>query len=100
MKIHLLPLGARFLFEGQEYVKTGPMIGTGPAGPRFFPKYQLLQALDQPVQAAPGAGAALPRERVERALADFFAQVEPLVPEDRRPALEAARTRCWAELQD
>lgn len=25
MKIHQLPMGARFEFEGEEYVKTGPL---------------------------------------------------------------------------
>lgn len=26
MKIHQLPMGARFEFEGAEYVKTGPLL--------------------------------------------------------------------------
>lgn len=99
MKIHLLPLGARFLFEGREYVKTGPMIGTGPEGARFFPKYQLLQPLDQPASAPTGAAEPLPRERVERALNDLLAQVASLVPEAQRPALEGARERFWEQLK-
>lgn len=99
MKIHLLPLGARFLFEGREYVKTGPMIGTGPEGARFFPKYQLLQPLDQPPSPPAGAAASLPRARVEQALTGLFAQIEALVPEAQRPALAAARERFWDELK-
>jgi len=29
MKIHQLPQGARFDYEGEEYVKTGPLFATG-----------------------------------------------------------------------
>ncbi|MCX7162613.1 MAG: hypothetical protein NT083_06165 [Rhodocyclales bacterium] len=32
MKIHQLPQGARFEYEGSEYVKTGPLSGTGKEG--------------------------------------------------------------------
>jgi hypothetical protein len=53
MKIHQLPQGARFEYEGEEYVKTGPMLGTGKGGQRLIPKYAVLKPLGG-VEAAPG----------------------------------------------
>jgi hypothetical protein len=43
MKIHQLPPGARFEYEGEEYVKTGPLLGTGKGGQRLIPKYAVLK---------------------------------------------------------
>ena len=64
MKIHQLPLGARFEYEGQEYVKTGPLFGTGPAGQGLIPKYAVLRPLD----AVDASRAAAPSGTVPRAV--------------------------------
>lgn len=53
MKIHQLPLGARFAYEGAEYVKTGPQLASGPSGQRLIPKYAVLAPLDGKASAAP-----------------------------------------------
>jgi hypothetical protein len=46
MRIQQLPIGTRFEYNGQEYVKTGPMIGTSDAGQRLIPKHAELRPLD------------------------------------------------------
>lgn len=92
MRIHQLPIGARFEYQGQEYVKTGPMIGTGSAGPRLLPKHAELRPLgDVDVPQAAEPNEKLPRTDVLRAFEAFYAQCSALVAENRRAALEAAR---------
>lgn len=94
MKIHQLPMGARFEYEGEEYVKTGPLIAAGKAGQRMIPKYAVLKPLGGVEAAAPPASrATLPREEVLGAFAAFYADCRSLVPADRRQALEDARER-------
>ncbi|MGE5466267.1 MAG: hypothetical protein ACM3Y9_02470 [Ignavibacteria bacterium] len=92
MKIHQLPLGARFEFEGEEYVKTGPLFGTGPRGPRLIPKYAVLRSLE-PTAAAPEPAREHPlaRARVLQAFDAFCARCRTLVPDERGAALEEAR---------
>lgn len=92
MKIHQLPIGARFEYDGQEYVKTGPLFGTGPAGQRLIPKYAVLRPLDG-VAAPPEAqrSETVLRADVVTGFDTFYAQCKTLVPEDRRGALETAR---------
>lgn len=89
MKIHQLPMGARFEYEGQEYTKTGPQIGSGAGGQRLIPKYAVLKALDGTPSAAPPRGP-LAREAVLAAFERFHAACAPLVSEERRDALAAA----------
>lgn len=92
MKIHQLPLGARFEYEGEEYVKSGPMFATGNAGQRMIPKYAVLKPLD-PLAATPEAGPneVIPHAAVLKAFAAFYARCTELVPEERRGQLEGAR---------
>lgn len=89
MKIHQLPMGARFEYEGQEYTKTGPQIGSGAGGQRLIPKYAVLKALDGTPSAAPRGP--LARDAVLAAFERFHAACAPLVPEERQDALAAAR---------
>lgn len=92
MKIHQLPMGARFEYEGAEYVKTGPLLATGPAGQRLIPKYVVLKPLDGvPVAAQREGRPALPRAEVMAAFAAFHAACRALVPQERQAELEAAR---------
>jgi uncharacterized protein (DUF1330 family) len=51
MKIHQLPMGARFEYEGAEYVKTGPQLASGAGGQKLIPKYAVLKPLDGPAFA-------------------------------------------------
>lgn len=94
MKIHQLPLGARFEFGGEEYVKTGPLLATGKAGQRFIPKYAVLKALAE-VQAVPQAAGSAPLSRADvlAAFEIFCADCRMLIAEDARPSLESARQR-------
>lgn len=92
MKIHQLPMGARFEYEGAEYVKSGPMFATGPAGQRMIPKYAVLKPLD-PLAASADASlhGAIAHADVLKAFAGFYARCADLVPEDKRGELEGAR---------
>jgi hypothetical protein len=93
MKIHQLQMGARFEYEGVEYVKSGPMFATGPAGQRMIPKYAVLKPLGP--QAAPETGLheVVPHSEVLKAFADFYSKCTDLVPEEKHGELEGARGR-------
>lgn len=100
MKIHQLPLGARFEYEGAEYVKTGPLFATGPGGQRMIPKYAVLRPLDAlAVPAAPAQGLALPRERVLAAFGSFCEAVRPPADDPARAEFERAREAFLAKLE-
>jgi hypothetical protein len=92
MKIHQLPMGARFELEGEEYVKSGPMFATSPAGQRMIPKYAVLKPLGG-VDAAPDGGQSetVLRTEVLKAFGAFYVQCAALVPDEKRGDLEAAR---------
>lgn len=94
MKIHQLPQGARFEYEGEEYVKTGPLFATGTAGQRLIPKYAVLKPLGE-VAATPGKASSdsISRTAVLDGFATFYVGCKALVPEDRQPMLDAARDR-------
>ncbi|MBL8491608.1 MAG: hypothetical protein JNM82_12580 [Rhodocyclaceae bacterium] len=93
MKIHQLPMGARFELEGEQYVKSGPLLATGKAGQRLIPRYAVLKPLDGQVLPAreAGEGPPLSRTRVMAALDVLCDRCRGLVPEERRTQLEAAR---------
>lgn len=90
MKIHQLPMGARFLYEGAEYTKTGPLLATGKGGQRLIPKYAVLQVIDG-AQATVLAQENLPRGSVLTAFDSFYATCAALVPKENQAALVAAR---------
>lgn len=98
MKIYQLPMGARFEYEGQEYVKTGPMFATGPGGQRLIPKYAVLKAIGEvaaaPARKAPG----LEVLAVRQAFETFYAACAPLVGEPGQAELAAARQRFYQTL--
>lgn len=89
MKIHQLPMGTRFSYEGVEYVKSGPQIGTSPSGQRLIPKYAVLQCLDGNAPAS--APQPFSREGVHGAFERFYAQCAALVPPEKQAELAAAR---------
>lgn len=94
MKIHQLPLGARFEYEGEEFVKTGPMFATGKAGgQRLIPKYARLKVLGELASASGGRAGALADTAVLEAFEAFYAICRQMVPPGRHPALSAARER-------
>lgn len=91
MKIHQLPIGARFEYAGQAYVKCGPLVGTGPDGQRLIPKYAMLKVLDGSAPQAAAQATPLTRDVVLAAFADYHATCAALIPQERQPALDAAR---------
>ncbi|MFZ2855223.1 MAG: hypothetical protein WAZ34_14065 [Rhodocyclaceae bacterium] len=91
MKIHQLTNGARFEYEGEAYVKTGPMFATGKGGQRMIPKYAVLKPLGDGEAAQKRD--TLPKARVLDAFDAFYAACQTLLPENRQPALDAARDR-------
>jgi hypothetical protein len=93
MKIHQLPQGARFEYEGEEFVKTGPMSGTGKAGQRLIPRYSVLKPLDNVETASTPKINALPRADALRAFDAFYTDCKGMVPEHRQVELDAARDR-------
>jgi hypothetical protein len=93
MKIHQLPQGARFAYEGEEYVKTGPMSGTGKEGQRLIPRYAVLKPLDNVETASSPKSNALPRADVLGAFDAFYTECRALVPEDKQAALAVAHDR-------
>ncbi|MDD3352995.1 hypothetical protein [Zoogloea sp.] len=47
MKINLLPIGARFEYEGETYTKTGPITAVSASGcSRMIPRYAVLHPAD------------------------------------------------------
>lgn len=94
MKIHHLPLGARFEYLGEEFVKTGPMYATGKSGgQRLIPKYAVLKVLGDS-QAADGVKTkGMAPAAVLEAFEDFYATCLNVAPEDKHPELKTARER-------
>lgn len=100
MKIQHLPIGARFEFEGQIFVKTGPMTAASEAGgQRVIPRYATLRSLEAPVVEKISKSGALERARVMAAFAAYDRICAGLVDEASRPQLEAARQGFLAALR-
>lgn len=91
MKIHQLPQGARFEYEGQEYVKTGPLFGTGQHGQKLIPKYALLKVLGETPSIQKTSEKTHSRKVVLEAFDRFYARCESIVPAEKQPELLAAR---------
>jgi len=95
MKIHNLPNGARFEYEGEEYVKTGPLFAAGKGGQRLIPKYAVLKPIGE-VQVEPEKSVpdSVSRATVLAAVEVFYQECKALVPEARNAQIDAARVRC------
>jgi hypothetical protein len=93
MKIHQIPLGTRFEYEGEEYAKTGPQLAIGKHGQRLIPKYAVLKPLGETASAPAAAGRSesLPHAQVLAAFERYHARCSALVPDTQRVELEAAR---------
>jgi len=99
MKIHQLPEGARFEYEGEEHLKSGPMFATGRNGRRMIPRYAVLKPLGALASEAPPAkGDMLPRARVLAAFAAYDEECARQLPPEQRAALAAARERFLAAI--
>lgn len=93
MKIHQLTNGARFEYEGEEYVKTGPLLGSGKHGQRLIPRYAVLKPLGKTETAQATTKDAVSKKAVllafDRFLEDCKAQLSP----EQQAVLEASRDR-------
>ncbi len=108
MKFQLLPLGARFEFEGKVYVKTGPLTATTEeGGQRMIPRSAVLKPLDVPVAQTPKVDRKLDEAAVTAAFEVFFADcvrllhvagADELQAQALRAELDAARERFLARL--
>lgn len=99
MKIHQLPDGARFEYKGEEYVKTGPMFGTGPKGPQLIPRSAILKPLGA-TSAAESVRDRIARAKVVDAFSAFYAECRLLVPEEQQPRLDSLCDRFMRSLDE
>lgn len=91
MKIHQLPMGARFSYQGQDYTKTGPQLASGPDGQRLIPKYAILQPYGTPAAAPADSAQTLSRAQVLTAFELYHAHCLSCVTADQHAALATAR---------
>lgn len=98
MKIHQLPDGARFEYKGEEYVKTGPMFGTGPHGPQLIPRSAVLRPIGEREATRETRNDVVARAEVLRAFNAFYTECRALVPDKQQTTLESARGRFLASL--
>jgi hypothetical protein len=91
-------MNARFEYEGQEYVKTGPLLATGPGGQRLIPKYAVLKVVGAEFSGTTKKATDLSRDAVRTAFDEFYVQCESLVPADRQADLQVARAAFLREL--
>lgn len=94
MKFQMLPLGARFEFEGDVYVKTGPLTAAAEAGgQRMIPRSAVLKPLDAPVVEKPKAGRKLDAAVVTAAFELFFTDCARLLQSAEPDVLRASALR-------
>ncbi|NTV96682.1 MAG: hypothetical protein HGA75_14935 [Thiobacillus sp.] len=100
MRFHLLPIGARFEYEGKVYTKTGPIAAASEAGgQRMIPRHATLRPLDGSPPPAPAKPARqLDEARVLAAFEAFYAVCLRGQDEAGRLELAAARERFLAAL--
>jgi hypothetical protein len=96
MKFRQLQVGARFMFEGREYVKEGPVAArdaqTGKS--RMIPRYAVLSPVDElPAAGAKAEPTMVPRETVLAAFDEFYAECAACAGPETEPRLAAARVR-------
>lgn len=100
MKIHLIPMGTRFEYEGEEYVKSGPMIGSGKNGQRLIPKYAVLKLVGESGASGNAAAGTVPSPAaVLQAFDAFYAKCQTLVGAELHAELAAARAEFLAALR-
>ncbi len=97
MKLQHLAIGERFEYEGQVFVKTGPLTACGEmGGQRMIPRHAMLR----PVAAATPVPAAVVADeaRVHAAFERFYLVCADLVPPASQAELAAARQRFLQEM--
>ncbi len=107
MKFNLLPIGARFEYEGEVWVKAGPLSAdrASGGGRRMIPRSAILKPLDGVAVAEPAVPAAAVEPAVALAAVDAVAErcaglLERLAPQLEPAALAAAREELAAARQE
>lgn len=95
MKLHDLAIGARFEYNGQVFVKTGPITATSEeGGQQMIPRYAVLKPLDVPAAETPAPAQQKVSETAIRIAFERFYQVAlRATPAAAHEDLEAARDR-------
>lgn len=93
MKLQHLPMGARFEYQGEVYVKTGAMMAASESGQqRLIPRYAVLKPLDPATASGPQEAARqLPEAAVLAAFERFYLSCARLVDDSGRLELGRAR---------
>lgn len=90
MKLQHLSVGDRFEYDGDVYVKTGPLTAASEkGGQRVIPRSAVLRPLAVP---APAPTVGLERQQVAAAFSTFYARCAGLVGENDRRELEVAQS--------
>lgn len=92
MKLQHLAIGDRFEYDGDVYVKTGPLTASSEkGGQRVIPRSAFLHPVGTVDVSPMAASSTLERQRVAAAFATFYASCTGLVGENDRRELELAR---------
>lgn len=98
MKLQHLAIGERFEYEGQVFVKTGPLTACGEmGGQRMIPRHAMLRPVGAAVTPVPAAVVA-DEARVHAAFERFYSVCADLVPPTSQAELAAARQRFLQEI--
>ena len=99
MKLQHLAIGDRFEYEGDVYVKTGPLTAASEkGGQRVIPRSAFLHPVSATGAAPESAASGLDRQKVVAAFATFYASCAGLVGENDRRELDLARRHFLSSL--
>lgn len=98
MKIHQLPYGARFEYKGEEYVKTGPMFGTGKNGQQLIPRSAVLKPIGEESAAHEERKEWVSKTEALKAFDAFYKACQMLVPVQQHAEMESLRNKFLASL--
>jgi hypothetical protein len=100
MKFYDIPIGTRFVFEGIEYVKTGPVLATSTEGKqRLIRRSAILTPVTEAGNTTPahaGESATIDRTKTLQAFDIFYRACIEAAGET--PALESARQKFFDAL--
>ena len=103
MRLQHLAVGARFEYEGQVYVKTGPLTASAEqGGQRMIPRYADLKPLDVEPASGAGEGAVRGREddaRVRAAFNHFAGKLRPLLTAEQAVVFDEAAAEFCRKLR-
>lgn len=91
MKFQLLPMGARFEYEGKVLTKTGPLTAAGEGGQRLIPRSAILKPLDAVAEAPRKSIRTLDQATVLSAFDEFYQTALAVADDEGRARLSAAK---------